>query len=246
MLSKESPPKNPRVETWLGRSAPNAGRSLSSRVGMDTRPHPPHTQSSWLGKLPQPLSVEAWSHSTMKFPLLTPWCTTEVGRHSMMKDDLPDISASTQIFQQISCGTAFLPSNCGGRAHCFQSEVEKLMAAVTFECFPHFLLETHRGTYRSGLCGHWFGLNDIWEFWRNWLSGQGQAECGHLLLLWFLHPLFRLNYGDIWVRFGNCSVPFGPRFWSYLNLRHQVKYWRHSTTEMDGETSVCLSNLPFL
>lgn len=49
MLSKESPPKNPRVETWLGRSAPNAGRSLSSRVGMDTRPHPPtHTvQLAW-------------------------------------------------------------------------------------------------------------------------------------------------------------------------------------------------------
>lgn len=147
--------------------------------------------------------------------------------------------------------------SCGGIAQCFPKQGGKAPCGCNILTWA--LVSSERSTWDqlqwetlNQACGHWCGAKGCLGVWEE-VSGQGQMECGHFLLVWPRVPCFSfLNWTFVvWihefylVRTVWLCVPLGPYSEAIWVLRPQVKYFRHSTTkEVDRELFICLSLSP--
>lgn len=132
----------------------------------------------------------------MTFLLLTHACAAEVYRSSTMKDDHPDISARTLVLQHISWSRVCLPSKLWRQSLCFPKQGGKAPCGCNILTRPSFPLREPHGDQLqwetlNQACGHRCRVRGHLGVWEE-VSGQGQVEYGHFLLVWPRVPCFSL------------------------------------------------------
>lgn len=221
-------PRTQGAGTWLGRVSAACWMEPASLAGMAHPTTYPAPHQLGLGLCHRPdLRPEAtvwW---------IPPADSQErtAGWNSMLQDDTPNISLSTQTFQWVSLSTVSLSSQLqrdgslfpqwGGKAH----RGYRMLTLSSPRRDPRG--DLLKWQTEPGLMGIDLELKDPGRTWGTWISGQGQTECGPFLRVWPWAPGFSfLNWTSAVETYEFCLVRtvwwvclhWSP-FWGYLSLR---------------------------